>query len=83
MLHEHVNEPAVSVHVDCPIGQLCVLSVHSLLLLHVKPLPVKPGLQAHVNEPAVLIHVETAPVAQLCVFSVHSLLSAQNTPLPV
>jgi hypothetical protein len=39
VLHAHENEPALLVQVAAA-WQLCVPSVHSLLSLHDKPLPV-------------------------------------------
>ncbi len=82
MLHAHVNEPVVSVHVDTPAAQLCVASVHSFTLVQVTPSPVKPALHAHVKEPTVLVQVDWI-AGQVCVFNVHSFTLPQVTPLPV
>ena len=59
LLHAHVNEPAVSVHV-ASAGQLCAAVVHSSMFVHVVPSPLYPLLHAHVNEPAVSVHVASA-----------------------
>ena len=59
-----------------------MFNVHSLLLLHVTPLPVYPRLQAQVNEPAVSVQVD-CPAGQVCVLRVHSLLLVHVTPVPV
>jgi hypothetical protein len=51
---------------------------HSLMLVHVRPLPVVPGLHAQVNEPGVSVHVASA--AQSCMAVVHSLRLVQPVP---
>jgi len=75
-----VNEPAVSTQFAVA-AQLCKFNVHSLRLVQLTPLPVKPDLQAHVNEPTVSMHVALG--LQLCVASEHSLTLLHVSPLPV
>ena len=50
-------------------------------LVHVKPSPVKPALQAHVKPPAVLAH--DALGSQPAVLSAHSSTSAHVLPSPL
>jgi hypothetical protein len=79
VLHAHVRDPGVFVHVAWA-SQPPLLVRHSSMSTQVSPVPVKPGLQAHILEPGVLMHA--AFTSQPPLFTRHSLTSAQVTPLP-
>jgi hypothetical protein len=78
-LHAQLKLPAVFVHVAFTL-QLFVPFVHSLMSVHVTPLPVYPLLHAQLKLPAVFVHVAFA--LQLFVPFVHSFTSVHVTPSP-
>jgi hypothetical protein len=75
LLHAHVNEPRVLLHVAVD-AQLSVPAEHSSTSPQVGP--AKPVIHAHVNEPTVLLHVASAWHA--LAFDVHSFTSTQGEP---
>lgn len=80
MLHAHVNEPTVFVHVAAA-AQLSVFRVHSLTSAQVMPFPEYPALQEQEKDP--VVSAQFARVAwQLCTPVVHSFTLVQVTPLP-
>jgi hypothetical protein len=79
-LQPQLNEPALFVQVAFGL-QLSVSAVHSLMSVHVTPLPLYPPGHAQLNDPGVFVHV--ALPAQLSVPAVHSLISVHVTPSPL
>ena len=78
-MHAQVKLPDVLVHVAFGLHPPLFVA-HSLMSLHVVPLPVKPVLHAQVKLPAVFVHVALTSHPPL--FVLHSLMSVQVTPLP-
>jgi hypothetical protein len=74
-----VRLPDVFVHVAFTLHPPLFV-VHSLMSVHVTPLPVNPALHVHVKLPPVFAHVAFA--LQLEAPEVHSLMSVHVTPLP-
>ena len=55
--------------------------MHSLIRVHVRPLPENPDLQEQVNDPAISVHVPL--IEHVCVPVVHSLMFVHTAAEPV